>query len=346
MNINAIKDAIQALAQSFQLASSFPSTVLVFLNAYLVLPLLGISLRFDTPDSVLAVAAFILLISYILYAFNFPLIRLLEGYKLRGSQISRALRERQLSEYDLLIRRIAARVTDRSIFKSSVGFDPDNPPVGCRLSEEQSARWERINQELADLSCRLDISFPGSPQKVLATGLGNVIRAFEDYSGSRYGMDSTALWPRLIPILRDTKFIEFVAQEKTVFDFLLNMLVVSAVVSLEMFYFALFAGRFVVAIVTVLVAPLVLFVLWEGLKVAARQWGETVRVAFDLHRLDLWTRLGLRPQATFDHERRLWIELSRFLMYRRKNVSFDGFVPLHERPQKEAQNAEKAGAQT
>ncbi len=40
-----------------------------------------------------------------------------------------------------------------------------------------------------------------SPERLLPTALGNVLRSAEDRAGVRYGADSVVVWPRLFPLL-------------------------------------------------------------------------------------------------------------------------------------------------
>jgi hypothetical protein len=153
----------------------------------------------------------------------------------------------------------------------------------------------------------------------------NIIAAFEDYPRTRYGIDTIALWPRLVPILKEERFTDFVSQEKSVLDFLLNMFAVLLVLSIELVYLTLFLGRVEFAIGICIFAFTVSWMLYEGSVIAARQWGTTVRVAFDLYRHNLWHRLGLRPTERFQEEYVRWQQVSRFLLYRHEDVWFRGF---------------------
>lgn len=325
MSINTISDAIKALAQSLQLATVFPSGLLVLLNAYVILPQFFQVGDVSTPTGATILIASTLMLSYMLYAFNFPLIRLLEGYKLSWLDASQWRLERKQQQYRNLRNEIKKAADDLDSMKNALGFDPDKDKTN-EISEENSERWQSLKLQQAQKERELDHHFPSMLGAVLPTRLGNVIAAFEDYSYTRYGMDSIALWPRLIPVLKDTQYIDFVAQEKSVFDFLLNLLGVVTVLGLEFIYLGAFRADLVWIGLTLLITGVLVFVLYNGLIIAARQWGTTVRVAFDLHRHDLRRRLGLKAASDFEEEYRRWQSLSTFLLCRSDEIWFKEFL--------------------
>ena len=111
---------------------------------------------------------------------------------------------------------------------------------------------------------RLEHCFPSAYDGLSATSLGNSIAAFEDYPRIRYGIDSIALWPRLLPILRDEKYHEYVAQEKMTFDFLLNMLAVTTILGFEFIYFFLYIGNVALSCFALGLTTFLLWVLYSG----------------------------------------------------------------------------------
>ncbi len=332
MNINAIKDAVKALAQSLQVTTIFPAGLLVLVNAYLVLPQVCPDLDPATPSAVTVMASLTLMLSYTLYAFNFPLIRLLEGYKLQEADLLQWLLKRQRGEFDALvteIRELWARLEEcRDYFDR---LDKDDIP-GDEQFFGYRKRWQQLKARLPRLERRFELDYPSVREMVLPTKLGNTIAAFEDYPRTRYGMDSIALWARLIPILKEENYLEFVSMEKAVFDFLMNTCIVTVVLGLELIYLNLFRGKWGLAVFITGLVGVAVAVLYHGMIIAARQWGTTVRVAFDLYRHDLHRRLGLRAAGNFRDERERWQAVSQFFLYRRKKVleEFNEFIPQSE----------------
>lgn len=318
MSINAIGDALKALANSLQVATLLPATLFVLANAYLV------GLRDDANATVVTLLVLLILtLSYTLYALNFPLIRFLEGYKLPTDDIFRWLgareqtnlvnRRKELARYKFFRRYYVEKVFD---------FDPDDEPT--RPLGEYELKWRTINARCGQLERELDLYFP--PDPILPTPLGNVMAAFEAYPRLRYGMDAIALWPRLVPILKERRYLDFVAQEKAVFDFLLNMLVVALGLGMEAFYWCLYQQNLWGALLSLGAAVFLCVLFYFGLLTAARQWGTTFRVAFDLYRHELHHRLGLQTMHSFENEYELWQEISSFLVYRRDEIWFKKFM--------------------
>jgi hypothetical protein len=316
MSINALSEAIKALAQSLQVPTILPSIIFVLVNALFVLPRDPLKVDMSSPYVVTFLITLVLAISYALYAFNFPIIRFLEGYKLRNTDISKGLQKRQEGKYLGLIQQIR----DCNLTIARIGLVP----------EHERDTQKRISlMKLASLKRRLDYEF--SPNDILPSKLGNTIAAFEHYPRSRYGIDAVTLWPRMIPILKEQKYIEFVAQEKAVFDFLLNSGVIVLALGTEFFYLGLLRWDLLLSMGAITTIIPLLGVLYQGLIIAARQWGDTVRVAFDLYRDELHHKLGIAPDDTFEKEYERWIEVSQFLGFREDVILFTNFTPQTQR---------------
>lgn len=310
MTINAIQDAIKALAQTLNVATIFPAALFVLVHVYWILPQLWPEADFVSVPAFTFSISVTLILSYTLYAFNFPLTRVIEGYKGRALPVVKDILADLRAEKKNQLKQLKDQ-----IFELANSNDP--------------AR----DLELAAEEYCLEREFPGNENSVLPTRVGNTIAAFEYYPQVRYKMDSIALWPRLVPILHKRNFLDFVIQEKTIFDFLLNMFVVVITLGLEIFYLSLCLGPgyWLAAVISLAITAIAGIIFYEGLVIAARQWGTTVRVAFDLYRDDLYLELGLEPAPTFQEERKRWEQISEFLLSRRNNEEFRGFLAQADR---------------
>lgn len=330
MTITTLRDSLHALAQSLQISTSFPAALLVIMNLYFILPVF-FPIFLDSVTILSMAVSSALLISYILYAFNFPLIRFLEGYKLRNYGWNQWLTGINQRKFYREYAKLQSAESRKQLYSNELPFDPEEQknvlqhPLS-RKEEKYWRLWQQASYECDILRYTLEHSFPTNPNAVLATSLGNVIAAFEDYPRLRYGMDSIALWPRLLPVLRTSKYHEYVAQEKITFDFLLNILAVTLMLGLEFFCTLLYQNKIVSATVTLIVTCILLCLLYAGVVVAARQWGTTVRVAFDLHRQELFQRLKLKPVTSTKEEFERWQRVSNFLIYRQRKYSFSEFL--------------------
>ena len=321
MSINAIWDTIKALAQSFQVGTVFPSALLVLFNVYIVLPRFTSEADASSMPSAVIISALVLMISYTLYAFNFPLIRFLEGYKLKGNFVSQRLLNVHTHRFLYLNSRIEELQTERELLEST-----SSGKNGEKLFLA-NPRWQNLNIELARLEREFDLDYPSNPDSVLASALGNTIAAFEDYPRLRYGIEPVVLWPRLIPVLKDNKHIDFVTQEKAVFDFLMNTGLVVTLLGMESCILLIGARHIGMGLVILALTLFCVLIFYRGTIAAAREWGTMVRVAFDLHRNELHKRLGLRDAKTFEEERINWQNISSFLGYRSGLSQFEGFIP-------------------
>jgi hypothetical protein len=288
MPITSIKDALKAIAQSLQLSSVIPSFLIVLMTGFLFLPtFFPHSTRWSIENQLLdTILVFsIITISYLFYAFNFLLIRLFEGFlpenNILFSCLFEWLRQKKIEDFNY----------HKSLLKSE-----------DRLIKTKAQRY-------------LSNYYPSDPAYILPTRLGNVLAAFEDYPVTRYNINAISLWPRMIPLLQENKFIENVSNNKATFDLLLNLIVASAIVFFELFYICLFMHEICYLIVTLILFPFLLYYFYQGLIHAATAWGLTVQVAFDLYRKELSERMGLKPAKSFDQEKFIWREISKHIHY-------------------------------
>jgi hypothetical protein len=250
----------------------------------------------DASDGtqVLIIGAVALLLGLLLSGLHYPLVRFLEGYWLINEP------PRRLSSA------IGTRKTDRWI--------PDRQRlVSITQDPERSNQRTRAAVDLHRL-------FTADDDLVLPTKLGNVIRAFETHPRLRYGLDGIAIWPRIALMLSDGERAE-IEDAATDFAFWVNSLVVAGVCGAVLFAERLWhrpAGA-LAAVVVVMAIPLTtaLLCMWMYRQAvsAAIRWGDPVRAAFDVHRLDLYDKLGVRRPTTNEEERRAARAINRLLLF-------------------------------
>jgi hypothetical protein len=148
--------------------------------------------------------------------------------------------------------------------------------------------------------------YPADPADVLPTRLGNVLRAAESYPHDRYGVDAVLTWPRLFPLLPD-RFAASLTAARAEIEFQVTISALAA-------FFAVASGAWLAA--TGGSDRLFLFCYWGGTSVAwvayrgalapARLYGDQVRVAFDLYRADLLTKLGMEGDEQWPRLNQFW----------------------------------------
>jgi hypothetical protein len=180
-------------------------------------------------------------------------------------------------------------------------------PLRRHGERRHRARHALLIQE--DRAGSLYTDYPVSAKQLMATRLGNILRASERYPLDRYGATSIFVWPRLYALLPDRE-VTLVAQARASLEFLL---VLSALATA----FGLLAAGYLLAVT----APVWLFLLcaWGGLGIAAVAYraslsaavvyADVVRTAFDLHRLDVLTGMQFPRPTDAAAERRAWEHL-------------------------------------
>jgi hypothetical protein len=230
------------------------------------------ALRSTDLGDVALLAVGVTVLAVLLQPLQLSLVRLLEGYWGNGT-VGRALASP-------LLKGQQRRRDDLSRVAES---DPGTGPVP-------------VEAAVADQVLRA--RYP-SRRLLMPTALGNALRASEQTAGRRYGLDSVVMWPRLYPLLSP--------QMRTVVDDRRDQLDVTAGLS---------AVASVVVVVTAVllwgdgwwlsvpvVAAAVARLSYVSAVSAAVAYGESVHVAFDLHRFDLLRALHLPLPATPAQER-------------------------------------------
>ncbi|WP_055598911.1 hypothetical protein [Streptomyces aureus] len=144
-------------------------------------------------------------------------------------------------------------------------------------------------------------SFPSESGLTRPTRLGNTLAAAEDRAGRPYGWDAPVAWPRLYPLLADPVRI-MVDNRRDMLDAMVRLSVTGLVCGIGSTVLLAPTGWWVM----LSAAPLFLARLAYGAAVAAAlSYGEALRVAFDLHRFDLYSALRIDLPATRDEERQV-----------------------------------------
>jgi len=335
-------DVLKSLMQALRISSILPAAVFVALNCLLFSSKLA-SLELSAGSRATLIGTAVLVVSYLLYAFNAPLIRLAEGYPFRLERLGRRLSKRQQDEYrrfqreielsNEMLREIRIR---QGYLLAQHGLDRSKEHPSYQKLEDWKTTWQ-IRRNLARQKLHYHYPYPkGDEKDVVPTLLGNTVASFERYPDSRYGIDAVAVWPRLVPILQSERFIPLVQNEKTVFDFLLNLACLTLLLAIEVGWFLSALSPFK-GILLCAGFVFLAYVLYRAAVVGAVNWGITVKVAFDLYRGHLREALNLREPTSLDQEKRDWSALSKFYV---DGSSFDQFVyegqtePEPARPEK------------
>lgn len=223
------------------------------------------------------------LVALILHPLQLPLVRVLEGYWPRWlTPLVRYGHARQ-----------AARLGRH---RRAATLPPGEPPGPAQLQRAGVATTE------------LRTRFPDRPELLRPTALGNVLASMEERAGTAYGWDTTVVWPRLYPLLGEN-VRAIVDDRRTLLDISCRLTVTAAVSAAASAALLAATGWWLL----LALVPLALSrVAYHAAVRAAISYGESVRVAFDLHRFDLYPALRLDPPANLAEERSVNRELATF----------------------------------
>jgi hypothetical protein len=231
-----------------------------------------------------------LIAALLLSGLSHPITRLLEGYPLIALRGRAGLK---------LLPRLAIRLQRRSFDRLlRCRDDPGRAPA-----DRARAAW------------RLDQWFPGDPEKLLPTRFGNAMRAFEQHSNRRWGLDGVTIWPRIEVLIGSDErerhvdaridlyvFVNAAVGAGVVGSCLVVDMAVNAPVSATLWW--LYVIPFVFA-----------YVLYRAAIGPAVRWGDAVRASIDMHRLELYEKLGVRAPTSFSDERELAVRINKALLY-------------------------------
>ena len=263
----------------------------------------------DTEWEIVAVSLLAVLLSALLFVVNGPIIRMYEGYPWKDGPLGEALIRREQARFE--------RARAQRMALPQLGHETrtiDNGSLGDRATGI-FALWDRTG-------ATYNREFPDEPALVLPTRLGNAIRSFETYSWRRYGMEAINLWPRLIAKI-DERFAGAIDEAKTLFDFMLNASLLSALFGLTMGIAGALRpddvgtqaiwrvqGPFV-WLGGILAAFGLSYLCYHRAIREAIGWGDMVTSAFDLYRGDLLKSLGHQTTpTTIAEEKALWQGIS------------------------------------
>lgn len=152
------------------------------------------------------------------------------------------------------------------------------------------------------------------PNEVMPTRIGSILRNSELYAYDHYGIDSVIIWTRLRPLLPD-EIVTPLAESKTARDFMLLLGTFSAAFTLIWCpVLAIFTSRWDLFLLCAF-GWLFAGICYQNAVESALAYGEQVKAAFDLHRNDLLTALHRPIPSNTDEEREEWKRLSLFFKW-------------------------------
>lgn len=290
----ALKDVAGVFSRQF-IVGFFAPSFFAIIAGYLILG--GALISSSSEGSVEAVELVVigggaLLLALLLSGVHYPILRLVEGYPLEG------LRDTKLVGW---------------LYRWRIGRWQKRYGQLERVVSQPKASRKRTSaaQELAR-------HFPPDAEQLLPTRFGNVVRSFERHPRSRYGLDGVTIWPRIEMLLADSER-EVIQEGETDVALFINAMLFLPLVGMAFLVDAIADGLDFPRCLLYVLPPVVAFVAawgaYRGAVAAASRWGQPVRAAFDLHRLELYKRLGVKVPTSPSGERETARSVNRLLLY-------------------------------
>ena len=232
-----------------------------------------------------------LLAGLVLLGLNHPIMRAYEGYPLMriDGWASASRRGRDAGRLRRLAHwAVAGLIAIQAERRGELKTIRDGP---ADESAQTVAAWQ------------LDCRYPRRRRDLLPTAFGNVIRAFELHSSHRWGLDAIAVQPRITALL-SAQELEIEADARSEAAFFVNLSLLSLLLTaVSLIDLVAFRSGSWVEILAPAVPLLLSWMFYRASIGAAERWGNTVRSTVDLHRLELYERLGVIAPTSFTEER-------------------------------------------
>lgn len=157
--------------------------------------------------------------------------------------------------------------------------------------------------------------YPLEVDQILPTRLGNAMRAFETYGGTRFGLDSGSLWSELVAVAPKA-LQDDIDTARAIVDFFVAGFYTSVLAGI----LAIFAGSLSDGHVSALFFGAVYFLIaWGAYEMAVSSctyWAATNRALVNIGRPALATALGLQLPTSLPEEIDMWSNVITYTYYR------------------------------
>jgi hypothetical protein len=252
----------------------------------------------------LALAAIVL--ASVLHPLQFCMIQFLEGYWGSGPI---AVHVRGLGV--ALFRRRYVRLRKRHI-SAELALQQNTDHLRDGLGMRHFALVSK-----RDEATRLLVEMP-SPDEIMPTRLGNVLRFYERRVGVPYGLDAVRVMP-YVSRVASAEDMAYVNDQRSNLDLAVRMSLMSLLAAALWVCFMWWDGLWALV---ALVPCAIGYLCYRGAVVAAAEYGRALAVVISLNRFALYERLGMQQPSDAAAERRANRNLSRVLAHTFANIAY------------------------
>src|SRR3989304_4738370 len=197
--MSAFTNYLEKLGSNFLVASMTPALALVISCILVFDPILNIGVAFKDPQSAYGLIGFGLvifvatvIIGFTLTALNTYILKMFEGYVIPFPvHIVDSLRRRAHWQKARNMR--AQRDGLRSEILRLEKHLEQNPELEENLEQLRDQHYKAASD--------YDQTYPEDQSDILPTRFGNTLKAAENYTGERFGLDGVQFWPRLVHVI-------------------------------------------------------------------------------------------------------------------------------------------------
>lgn len=177
-------------------------------------------------------------------------------------------------------------------------------PGGRRLADRLRRHHIAVQETLPEDDPRW-LVYPASPEHVMPTTLGNVLRGAEEHSADRYDIDAVTAWPRLYPTLPESFRLTF-AKSADDLDLLVTISALGGVFALGGLGFGAFLLPWYGTLLAFSGGCLTAWLGYRGSIRSAESYGQLFRTAFDVYRGCLLDAMGMPRPTDIGAEKAQW----------------------------------------
>ena len=249
------------------------------------------------PSHAVALLAFALVVAVVTHPTQFVLIQLLEGYW-GLTRPSIALAQRRATTHSVRRARanhLYAKTRPAPTMRAAPGVPPSVAP---QPADAETALRRSL---IGSASNAIRMSYPMTPENVLPTRLGNVLRAYESRGGQSIGLPVLG-WTTYIGMVADTSHTSYVQDQRQELDLAVRMTGVGLLCAVITAAAMWPHGPW---LLLALVPYGAAWVSYRGALAAAHAYGQACEAWLYLNRFALYERLHLDLPPTTHDEREL-----------------------------------------
>ena len=171
--------------------------------------------------------------------------------------------------------------------------------AGIPLVDEKDIDLRRPHISIAEEASRILGNFPESPEQVMPTRLGNMLRRYEAQAGTQYGLEALSVIPHLMLTAPD-RHVAYVNDQRSQLDLAVRMSFMSMIACATALLFLWPHGFWILIAVIPYGAA---YLSYRGAVVAAGHYGSALDTLINLDRFSMYEQMGLELPAGTSQER-------------------------------------------